>query len=66
MKFLKKGDKYGKLTFAENVQMDINGKMYSTGLGKFICECGNEYIGKILNVKMAIPKAVDVFWKKNH
>lgn len=57
MKLLQKGDKYGKLTFSENIQMDISGKMYSTGLGKFICECGNEYIGNILNVRNGNTKS---------
>lgn len=54
---MKKGDKYGRLTFVENVKIDINGKIYSTALGKFICECENEYVGNILSVKNGNTKS---------
>lgn len=47
---MKIGEKHGRLTFVENINVELNGQEYSTGLGKFICECGNEYIGHISRV----------------
>lgn len=61
---LNQGDIYGKLTFVENIKMECNGKMYSTGLGKFVCECGNEYIGNILSVRNGNTKSCGCLLKE--
>lgn len=54
---MKPGEVYGKLMFVEKIKVECNGKMCSTGLGKFTCKCGNEYIGYISNVASGNTKS---------
>lgn len=51
MAILKHGERYGRLIFLEDYKVELNGKMVSVGLGKFLCDCGNEYIGNKSSIK---------------
>lgn len=54
---MKHGERYGQLVFLEDYKIEINGKFISVGLGKFICDCGSEYIGKKASVKYGNNKS---------
>lgn len=51
------GDRFGKLIFLEDYKVELNGKLVSIGLGKFRCDCGNEYICKMSSVMKGYNKS---------
>lgn len=50
--------------FVENIKVECNGKMHLTGLGKFTCECGNEYIGYVSSVANGNTKSCGCLLKE--
>jgi hypothetical protein len=62
---MKKGDKFGRLTFTGESWQELRGKQ-NREIGEFVCECGNTKVCQVRSVKNSNSKSCGCLFIESH